>query len=168
MTIQLGGGSITLVPEWAIQADSSIHWTNCFVSEKEINPWWEVDLNLQREIWNVRVLLLPYNTEANVPPDTNFEDGDLNNLTVYISNSSHTGGEQCGDHWSFNGSTTGHAASVLFHCSVYGRYVHVTVDAGAGVGKKSLGLCSVVINEQRGRMDTILIAYLLELSTCLV
>jgi hypothetical protein len=112
------------------------------MSEMEIRPWWKIDLNDQREIRNVRVVLLPHDRVNNVPPDTDFREGDLNNLTIYVSNSSQRG-VQCGDRWSFH---TGHTAALLFNCSVYGRFVSVTTDTD--IGNRSLGLCSVVINEQ--------------------
>lgn len=152
---RLDTGNVTLVPQWAVQADSSSVWTSCFVSEKERNPWWGLRLKSVTLIVNVRILLLPYNSVINVPPDTDFETGHLDNLTVYITNNTNTGSfngpdsVRCGDQWSFSGSPSGAAVSILFKCSVYGQFLYATVDAATG--ERAIGLCSVVVNEKSGK-----------------
>ena len=127
------------LPEWAIDRVSSPLWFNCFVSQREINPWWKLDMQEEKLIANVDIFFKK-------DDDVGLPDVKLNQtfgLAVYVdSNAMTTSGvhSQCGS----TISPESDDRLLQLNCSnLVGRYVHVIVTS---LQPSYLSLCDVFLN----------------------
>ena len=130
---------IKFVPQWAVDRVGSRLWSNCFVSKKEINPWWRLDLGKQETIDDVSLDLR--DNDATHQSDVKKED--MANLTVYVDDNRNTARGShtlCGTAFTPTSST----GRYNFGCSsLLGQYIHVIVKSSTAT---YLALCEVFIN----------------------
>ena len=130
---------IQFVPQWAVDRISSRLWSSCFVSKKEANPWWRLDLGKQESIRNVYLDLR--NDDFIHQPDVKKKN--MVNLTVYVDDNSKTARgvhTLCGTAFT---PTSGTVRRAFLCASLSGRYVHVIVKSPIAT---YLALCEVFIN----------------------
>ena len=78
---------VLFAPELAVQADTSIVWATCFLSNREANPWFRLEFKTVTSIFNVRLSIRE-------PPSNSGQASlsisltDMDHLSVYVSNSS--------------------------------------------------------------------------------
>jgi hypothetical protein len=131
-------------PQLAIQADTSDEGSTCFVSKKERNPWFKLDLKDTRAISNVRLVVREKPSDG-LPED--FRLGSMDNLTVYVSNSSslpESSTTRCGSPWRYAKS---HGGKIILDCgrNLYGQFLHVTVPSSS---ETYLLICCIVLNHE--------------------
>ncbi|XP_065834650.1 cell adhesion molecule DSCAML1-like isoform X3 [Oscarella lobularis] len=130
---------IKFVPQWAVDRVGSRLWSNCFVSKKEINPWWRLDLGQQETIKNVSLDL----RDDDSTHQSDVKKEDMANLTVYVDDNRNTAGGShtlCGTAFTPTSST----GRYNFGCSsLLGQYIHVIVKSSTAT---YLALCEVFIN----------------------
>ena len=131
---------IKFVPQWAVDRVSSRLWSNCFVSKKEMNPWWRLDLGKKQTINLVHVDF----RDDSLSHQLDVKKEDMDGFTVYVddvSDSTTSGHTGCGGAISsFDGTKT----RLAFQCTgTEGRYIHVIVKSSTAT---YLSLCEVFIN----------------------
>ena len=131
---------IKFVPQWAVDRVSSRLWSNCFVSKKEMNPWWRLDLGKKQTINLVHIDF----RDDSLSHQLDVKKEDMDGFTVYVddvSDSTTSGHTGCGSAISsFDGTKT----RLHFSCvGRTGRYIHVIVKSSTAT---YLALCEVFIN----------------------
>ena len=129
---------IRFIPEWSIDRVSSRHGFNCFISQRERNPWWRMDLGYIREIHEIWVFLRKDDTFL---PDVKISE--MADVIAYVDNNSdtmHGPHVKCG----LTDSSARFAKFgrlMYFQCgSLFGRYVHIVVDSTLNV---FLAMCEI-------------------------
>ena len=132
------------LPQWAIEGTSSRYWSDCFISERQIQPWWMMDLNDVRLVTIVRVTTM--RASSNLP---NVRLDGMNGLQVVIANTSlsnGTDGVMCGRPWRYGGRDM---ATIRYNCrGALGRYVFIRLDVAS---PQYLALCEVVLTREKGK-----------------
>ncbi|XP_065833912.1 cell adhesion molecule DSCAM-like isoform X2 [Oscarella lobularis] len=112
------------IPEWSIDRVSSRHGFNCFISQRERNPWWRMDLGFIREIHQIFVFRRKDDTFL---PDVKISE--MADVIAYVDNNPdtlHGAHIKCGE--------------TDFSSSLFGRYVHIVVDSTLDV---FLAMCEI-------------------------
>jgi protein tyrosine phosphatase len=130
-------------PQLAIQADTSSVLDSCFISKKEINPWYTLQFTNVTSVFNVR---LGVKIRENGTLET-FKLRMMNSLTVYVRQSlevARNSQQICGSPWKFN-----RTPFIMFTCErvLKGRFLDIIVDSSK---LSQLLICSIVINIENG------------------
>ena len=75
---------LQFAPQLAVQADSGYLWANCFLSNMESNPWFQLELKSLTSIFNVRLGVRDKGS-ARLP---DIFPINMNTLSVYVTKSS--------------------------------------------------------------------------------
>jgi hypothetical protein len=140
----LSPSGMEFAPSLAIQPDTSHTWPSCFISKKEVNPWFTIAFESVISLFNMR-LGVRISGGGQLPKD--FTLSGMDKLSVYVSNSSTTetsGGQLCGNSWSY-----AHTKNIMLDCgkNLTGRYVHITLPSTAPT---YLLICFMVLNKENG------------------
>lgn len=135
---------IEFSPQLAIQGDTSLGWANCFVSAKEPNPWFTLRFKSLTSVFNVWLKVRKIRKHQ---LHIDFSLKDMDNLTVYMSNSSvisGSGKQPCGSPWSYKSKRV-----IELDCGTIlkGKFLHITVPS---TSPKYLVICSIVLNRENG------------------
>ena len=134
-------------PQMAIQADTGQVTNTCFLSKMESQPWFTIEFKSVISIFNVR-LVVRAETFSYLPD--NFVLRGMDNLSVYVSNSSTLGDrnqQRCDNPWKYISTN-----NILLDCGENrsGRFVHVTVPSATPT---YLLICSIVFNRETGNIN---------------
>ena len=137
---------IKFPPQLAIQADTGEVTNTCFLSKNESQPWFKIEFKSDVSIFNVR-LVVRAETFSYLPED--FVLRGMDNLTVYVSNSSSLGDrnqQRCDNPWKYISTN-----NILLDCgrNLSGRFVHVTVPS---TSPTYLLICCIVFNRENGNI----------------
>ena len=140
---------LCFAPQLAIQAKTSYVWANCFVSTKEINPWFKLEFKSERHVFNVR---LGVRNQASVELPRDYKLTEMASLSVYVSNSSVYDGSnnsRCDSPWKYKNTKI-----IDFKCGrkLSGKFVHFIVPSSSPV---YLLICSIVLNKDDGTMSSL-------------
>ena len=138
-------------PELAIQADTGYVWANCFVSQKEPNPWFRLQFKSLTEIFNVR-LGVRDKIGGELPRD--FVLSGMNKLSVYVSESQELPSDEtlmCGNSWKY---TKSNIIDINCEITLSGHFVHVTVPSSSDT---YLIICHILFNSVDGTVHTLVI-----------
>jgi hypothetical protein len=144
-TYKIGNEQIlSFSPQLAIQADNSDVWANCFLSKKETNPWFRLQLKTVTSIFNVR-LGVRMKSSGRMP--AGFHLKGMHNLSVYVSRSAKleiNDENLCGSPWTYAPSDI-----IDMDCGgrLRGKFVYVTVPSSSPV---YLIVCNIVLNRDAG------------------
>lgn len=135
---------IEFSPQLAIQGDTSLGWANCFVSAKEPNPWFTLRFKSLTSVFSVWLKVRKIRKHQ---LHIDFSLKDMDNLTVYMSNSSvisGSGKQPCGSPWSYKSKRV-----IELDCGTIlkGKFLHITVPS---TSPKYLVICSIVLNRENG------------------
>lgn len=139
------------LPQWAVEGTSSRYWSDCFISQRQLEPWWMLDLKTETLVTNVRVTTM--RGSGNLP---GVRLNGLDGLSVVIANTSQSNGSDgstCGRPWRYREREL---ATIVFNCrgGVVGRYVYVRLNVGT---PQYLALCEVVLNRVKGKPTAMLL-----------
>ena len=132
-------------PQLAIQADTSSLWANCFVSKKEVKPWYRLEFKSETSVFNVQLGV----RDGGEQLPTGFNLRGMAKLSVYVSDSSalsHSENQRCGNPWNYSSTEY-----IIVSCGriLKGRFIHVSVPSTSAT---YLLICSIVINRENGNM----------------
>ena len=142
---------VTFAPQLAIQPDTGAVWSACFISNKEPNPWFRLEFKAVTAISNVR-MSMRRTPIVEMPSD--FHYNHMNNLSVYVSNSStleNSDKQPCGSPWRAR-----KVSNIVIDCGegedLKGRFLYVTVPSTEST---YLLICSIVVNRENGNLKAL-------------
>ena len=153
---------VLFAPELAVQADTSLVWTTCFLSNREANPWFRLEFETVTSIFNVRLSIREPPAKSG-QASLSISLTDMDQLSVYVSNSSTltntSNTELCGNPWESSSTKAGATSSTIeISCmkDLKGRFLYVTVPSPNAT---HLVLCSIVLNREDGNVNAYYVAH---------
>jgi len=131
---------ILFVPQLAVDRVNSRYWSSCFISKKEMNPWWRLDLGKQETILRVHIDF----RDTDISHQSDVKREDIDDLTIYVDDNSDSASgahTQCGN--PLNPTSGNGLLSVICSSGTIGRYIHIIVKSSTAT---YLALCEVFVN----------------------
>ena len=140
----VSSSGLEFAPHLAVQPDTGHMWSTCFVSNKELHPWFTLEFRSVTNIFNLRLGVRSL-VGGQLPKDFNLSG--MDKLSVYVSNSSalkSSSKQLCGSSWNYT-----HTKNIVLDCgeNLKGRYLHIIVPS---TSPTYLMICFIVVNRENG------------------